>query len=122
MITKDQRANIGKMKQRGVFQYYTTTTDALGGTSPTWNTLATVWFNMRAMSGREALDIGAIKGNVTYKIITRYRDDFVAKGYDKATYDYNLRLVYNGKNFNIEYAIDRGEENSYTELIATAEE
>jgi len=119
--TRDRSYNVGLMKQRGTFEYYTTTTDSIGGTSQTWTTLASAWLDIKPQSGREALETGALRGNVKYKIVTRYRDDFVTAGYNRETYDYLLRLKYDGKIFNIEYAIDKGEEKTYTELIAVQE-
>ena len=110
------------MKQRGTFEYYTTATDDIGGTTQTWNTLATVWYNMSPMKGREAYEMGAIKGNVPVEITTRYRGDFVDAGYSRETYDYNLRLVdESGEVYNIEYAINKGREDSYTYLMAVRE-
>ena len=121
MKTKDRSYDVGSLKKRGTFEYYTTATDGLGGTSATWNTLDTVWIDIKPLSGSEAMNFDALKGNVKYRVITRYRGDFVSSGYDRATYDYDLRLKYNGNIYNIEYAIDVGEENTYTELIAYRE-
>jgi len=118
MKTKSRQANVGLMKQRVTFQYYSLTSDGMGGNTESWNTLVTVWCNVTAISGRESYEIGGLKGKVKYKIITRYRDDFVSAGYSQATYDYLLRAQYDGRTFNIEYAKDKGEEHSYTELIA----
>lgn len=121
MKTKNRQSNVGLMKQRVTFQYYSLTSDGMGGNSQTWNNLATVWANISAISGREAYEIGGLKGLVRYKILTRYRDDFVSAGYDRSTYDYLLRMQYDGRTFNIEYAQDKGEEHSYTELMAVEE-
>ena len=118
MKTKNRQANVGLMKQRITFQYYSLTSDGMGGNTQDWNTLATVWANISAVSGSEAYEIGGLKGKVKYKILTRYRDDFVSLGYERATYDYLLRAQYDGRTFNIEYARDRGEAHSYTELVA----
>jgi len=63
-----------------------------------------------------------LKGKVKYKILTRYRDDFVSAGYDRATYDYLLRIQYDGRTFNVDYAQDKGEEHSYTELMAVEDD
>jgi len=63
-----------------------------------------------------------LKGKTKYRIKTRYRDDFVSAGYNKATYDHLLRLLFDGKELNVEYAINSGEDNAVTELIANAEE
>ncbi len=122
MKTKSRKENVGLMKERITIQYYSLSSDGMGGNSQTWNTLATVWANVSALSGRESYEVGGLKGKVKYKITTRYRDDFVSAGYSKATYDYLLRVQYNGKLFNIEYAEDRQEHKTYTELIAVAEE
>lgn len=121
MKTKDRQANVGLFKQRLTIQYYSLSSDGMGGNTQTWNTLATVWGKVSATSGNESYEIGGLKGDVRYKILTRYRDDFVSAGYSRATYDYLLRVLYNGQTFNIEYAQDKGEQNTYTELIAVAE-
>lgn len=109
------------MKQRFTVQYYSLTSDGMGGNTQDWNDLATVWGKIEAISGREAYEIGGLKGSVKYKIVTRYRDDFVSAGYDRSTYDFLLRIIYDGRTFNIEYAKDRGEEHTYTELYAVEE-
>ena len=121
MKTKSRKENVGLLKQRVLFQRYELTSDGMGGNTISWGDVGTVWANVSAISGRESYEIGGLKGKVKYQIITRYRDDFVSAGYDRATYDYLLRAQYDGRTFNIEYAQDRGEEHSYTELIAVEE-
>ena len=121
MKTKSRQINIGMMKQRVTIQYYSLTSDGMGGNTRTWNTLGTVWANVMPLSGSEALEVGGLKGNTKYKIRTRYRDDFVSAGYNKDTYDHLLRLLYDGKTLNVEYAINASEDNANTEIIANAE-
>lgn len=121
MKTKHRSYNVGMMKQRFTIQYYSLSSDGMGGNTQTWNDLATVWGKISAVSGRESFEIGGLKGKVRYKIITRYRDDFVSAGYDRSTYDFLLRIQYDGRIFNIDYAQDRGEEQTYTELYAVEE-
>lgn len=121
MKTKSRQINIGMMKQRVTIQYYSLTSDGMGGNTRTWNTLGTVWADVRPLSGSEALEVGGLKGKTKYKIKTRYRDDFVSAGYSRDTYDHLLRLQYDGKELNVEYAINSNEDNAVTELIAFAE-
>lgn len=121
MKTKSRQINIGMMKQRVTIQYYSLTSDGMGGNTRTWNTLGTVWANVMPLSGSEALEVGGLKGNTKYKIRTRYRDDFVSAGYSRDTYDHLLRLLYDGKTMNVEYAINASEDNAITEIIANAE-
>jgi SPP1 family predicted phage head-tail adaptor len=121
MKTKDRQGNIGLMKQRVQFQYYSLTSDGMGGNTQEWNNLVTVWAKVAAFSGYESYEVGGLKGKVKYRITTRYRDDFISQGYSRATYDYLLRAIYDGRTFNIEYARDKGENQGYTELIAVEE-
>jgi SPP1 family predicted phage head-tail adaptor len=121
MKTKSRQINIGMMKQRVTIQYYSLSSDGMGGNTRTWNTLGTVWANVMPLSGSEALEVGGLKGNTKYKIRTRYRDDFVSAGYSRDTYDHLLRLLYDGKTMNVEYAINASEDNAITEIIANAE-
>ena len=116
MKTKSRQANIGLLKQRVTFQKYDLTSDGMGGNSQTWENVATVWASVSAVSGRESYEIGGLKDKVRYKIITRYRDDFVTN--HGSTYSFLLRAVYDGRYFNIEYARDRNEDKAYTELMA----
>ena len=121
MKTRSRQINIGMMKQRATIQYYSLSSDGMGGNTRTWNTLTTVWCNITPINGSEALEIGGLKGKTKYGIKTRYRDDFVSIGYDKDTYDHLLRVLYNGKELNIQYVIDSNEDNTITEMIAFAE-
>jgi len=121
MKTKNRKENIGLMREQITIEYYSLSSDGMGGNTQTWNTLATVWAKVSAISGRESYELGGLKGKTKYRITTRYRDDFVSAGYSKATYDYLLRIQYNGKILNIEYAEDRGENQSFTELIAVVD-
>lgn len=139
MKTKSRQANIGLLKQRITFQKYDLTSDGMGGNSQTWENLVTVWGSVGAISGRESYQIGGLKDQVKYKIITRSRFDLDPKRswssseeifstssevwssngttFD-ATYNFLLRALYRGRYFNIEYARDRNEDRAYTELIA----
>lgn len=121
MKTRSRQINIGMMKQRVTIQYYSLSSDGMGGNTRTWNTLGTVWANVMPLSGSEALEVGGLKGKTKYKIRTRYRDDFVSAGYSRDTYDHLLRLLYDGKTMNVEYAINASEDNTITEIIANAE-
>lgn len=140
MKTRNRQANVGLMKQRILFQRYLLTSDGMGGNTHTWEDLVTVWGNISAVSGREAYEIGGLKGKVKYKIITRYRGDLdPGQLWDQSTeiwntsefvwdigidddipdsYNFLMRAKYLGRTFNIEYAQDRGEQKTYTELIA----
>ena len=138
MKTKSRQSNVGHLKQRVLFQRYTLSSDGMGGNTQTWGDVGTVWANVTPVSGRESYEIGGLKGKVKYKIITRYRndldpaetwtastDDFDASEFvwdegNNVTDSYNflMRAIYDGRTFNIEYAQDRNEDKTYTELMA----
>lgn len=93
----------------------------MGGNSQTWSNLVTVWGSVSAISGRESYQIGGLKDQVKYKIITRSRFDLDSGSSEitfDSTYNFLLRALYRGRYFNIEYARDRNEDRAYTELIA----
>ena len=140
MKTKSRRLNIGLMKQRIELQAYSLTADGLGGNTQTWNTLANIWANITPVNGTEALEIGGLKGKTKYKILTRYKLDLNENDvwnlsnevWDNSNLEWNvgapdenidplMRIVYKGKYFNIQYAIDKGEEGALTEMMAIAE-
>ena len=83
----------GKLDRRITIQQATVTRGAGGGETRTWANLATVWANVRPMSGRE-FTAGQQLGEVTTTFQIRYRSDVVEKmrvSYDSKTY--NIRAV-----------------------------
>ena len=109
------------MKDRVEFKYYTTATDAMGGTAATYSTLDTVWAEVTPVNGREAYEMEGIRAQEDMKIKTRYRDDLVSLGYSSATYDSSLLAVYGGENYNVKYVSDEGAEKSYVIMYAVKE-
>ncbi len=65
----------GILRHRVTIQRATSTKDALGGDVLTWATLATVWAEVRPLSGREAIEAGRISSTANVWITIRYRDD-----------------------------------------------
>jgi SPP1 family predicted phage head-tail adaptor len=110
MLTKDKTTYVGDLKQRVELQSYTTVSDGMGGTTATWVKEADLWANIKPVNGSEKWEIESIKGNISHTVLMRHR----------AITNEN-RLVYNGRKFNVKYAIDKGEEGALTKL-AVAEE
>lgn len=92
----------GKLDRRITIQQATVTRGAGGGETRSWTTLATVWANVRPMSGREFVagqrtgggTTTQQLGEVTTTFQIRYRSDVVEKmriSYDSKTY--NIRAV-----------------------------
>ncbi|MCE0185922.1 phage head closure protein [Klebsiella pneumoniae] len=65
----------GKMKRRVTFQKSESHRDQMGQVISVWSDLATVWAEIRAISGRERMSSGALYSEATVRIWTRYRDD-----------------------------------------------
>ena len=66
----------GTLDQRVVLLTPTTAASTQSGAgSVTFSTLATVWASVRALSGDERLEAGAVSSLVTYEIEMRYRAD-----------------------------------------------
>lgn len=121
MKTKTTTYNIGKMKQRLQFQYYSLSSDGMGGNTQTWNNLVSVWADVMPYSGKEEYELGGLKGKNLYKIVTRYRGDLISAGYTRGTYDYLLRILYDSKTLNVLSVKNLGEENTYVEILAEEE-
>jgi SPP1 family predicted phage head-tail adaptor len=49
-----------------------------GGLTRSWASVATVWAQVRAINGREAIIGSTLQGISTFEIIIRYRDDLKA--------------------------------------------
>ncbi|MNP30703.1 Phage head-tail joining protein [compost metagenome] len=62
------------MKRRITFQKSESHRDQTGQVIYEWADLATVWAEIRAISGRERMSSGALYSEATVRIWTRYRD------------------------------------------------
>lgn len=83
----------GQLDQRVTLQSVSSTTDAGGGRVETWATVATLWANVRPLSGRERLQADQIESPANYRVTIRRRTDITT---DK-------RIVWKGKNLNIRF-------------------
>ncbi|WP_116585063.1 phage head closure protein [Pantoea ananatis] len=65
----------GKMKRRITFQVSDNRRGEYGEVIRDWRDVATVWAEIRAISGKELIASGAQLSVATVRIWTRYRDD-----------------------------------------------
>lgn len=66
---------IGRLRDRLTITQVSRVTDSLGGQATSWSTLATVWGEFRSLTGREALQAGALQSSMTHRAVIRYRSD-----------------------------------------------
>jgi SPP1 family predicted phage head-tail adaptor len=100
---------IGDMRKRVVIQRATVAADDFGQDIPTWSNLATVWAQVRPLSGRELVNARQVKDTVSHKITTR----------QSVTITPADRLVLGTRVFNIESVIKTDELNQWLEILAT---
>ena len=82
---------IGNLRHRLTIEQPVRTGDEGGGATLTWTTLATVWGQITAGSGREIVQGDTPTARGTYRIIMRYRSDIAP----------TMRLGWNGRLFEI---------------------
>jgi SPP1 family predicted phage head-tail adaptor len=68
---------IGKLDKRVTLQRRSATLDAYGQEVNTWVTAATVWANVRPVSGKEKSSMATIDAMMTHKVTVRYNVDFM---------------------------------------------
>jgi SPP1 family predicted phage head-tail adaptor len=66
--------NIGRINRQVVIKAPPTGQDALGQPTGDWTTFATVWANVRYLSGTESIKAGADTSTAKASIRIRYRD------------------------------------------------
>lgn len=101
----------GDLDQRIELQRLTRTSDGGGGYTEQWTTYATVWANVRPMSGRERYQAQQTQASANYRIAIRYRADI-----DPAD-----RIVWRGKVLNIRFIADAGPRDLYLTIDAEIE-
>lgn len=82
---------IGSLRHRVQVQAPQQTQDEFGEVAETWVTVAEVWAEVRAMSGRELFNAQQVQADVTHKVRMRYLDVL------RPSY----RLVHDGKILNV---------------------
>jgi len=68
---------IGALRHRLTIEQRLRTDDGGGGASVSWETLAEVWGAVEAVSGKETVAADRVSGQISYRIIIRYRSDLV---------------------------------------------
>ena len=86
----------GTLRKRVSIQSRSTALDSFGGQSTTWATIATVWAEIVALSGREVMLAQAERVEVSHTITMRYQPIFAAP-ITVAAY----RVLYQGRIFNV---------------------
>ena len=70
-------ASIGSLRHRLTVERAQKVDDGSGGVDVTWVSVAQVWAELHASSGRERVENQRVSGDVTHMIIVRYRTDIL---------------------------------------------
>ena len=81
----------GMLRHRVAIQSEVNTRDAIGGVAKTWSTDATVWANIRPLSGRELIAAQQVDSRVTHEITVR----------EYSGLNSNMRFLHESRAFNI---------------------
>lgn len=83
--------NIGKLRHRVTLQKQINTQNDYGAFVTTWQDIATVWAEIKPISGREYFEANQVHSEVTTQIWLRYRDGI----------EPTMRVAHNGKQYEI---------------------
>ena len=97
---------LGTLRHRVTLQQEARVADGGGGFTVTWQDVATVWARVAPIRGEEALVHRQLEDAITHKVTMRYRAGVTAA----------MRLVHNGRVFNIREVLDLDERNRILEL------
>lgn len=98
----------GPLRHRITFQSKSQVKDEFGQYKESWSDLFTVWGSVDPISGRELLASKQVIGETTHRIRTRYRDGIT----------YAVRVIFNGRIFDITSVINQAEKNASIEILA----
>lgn len=63
----------GRLRERITIEERTVSRDAMGGETPTWATVATVWAEAQPIAGREYVALRQGQSDITIRFRMRYR-------------------------------------------------
>ena len=69
---------IGEMRERVTIQTATLQADSIGGATPSWSDVDTVWARVEPLSGSEGEAQDQLQSSQLYRITIRYRNDITA--------------------------------------------
>lgn len=98
--------SIGKMRYRVKIESATDTTDAGGGRARVYNTLATVYANIKPIKGTETFRQGKVSSDTTHEVTLRYRSDLSTK----------YRICYGTRVFSIKSILNIDERDRFLKL------
>ena len=98
----------GKLDKIITFQSKSASTGDYGGQAFTWADFATVWAHVQPLKGRELIAAKAAQSETDVRVYIRYL----------AGLNTSMRIVYNGKNYDITGIVDIDEKNVEMEISA----
>ncbi len=105
---QDKEMPAGRLRHRVRIEQPVLTPDGMGGSTKAWQELATVWAEIVAISSGEAVLAGKLTPRIARRFRLRYRADITAA----------MRLVYEGRVFNILSVINENEADAMLEILA----
>jgi SPP1 family predicted phage head-tail adaptor len=96
------------MRHRITIERATKTPDGAGGSTQTWIPIATVWADVKPVSGNERYQSMRVEADVSHTILTRYRSDILPSD----------RAIFDGRQMQIKSVINIEERNRYLEIKA----
>ena len=103
---------IGQLRHSITVQRRNTTQDSFGQQSVAWVDAFTARADVKPLSGRELDAAQQMTAEVSHKVIIRYRPELASPSVAAA-----MRIVFRGRNFNIQAAINEGERNVFITLL-----
>lgn len=99
---------VSRLNKRVTFQSFNKNRDSAAGFTDEWTDYATVYGNIQPVSGREYMEGAAMQVEITHNITIRYRSDIKR----------DMRVICNGRTFEIEHVINYNEANKYLVIKA----
>ena len=104
----------GALRKRVTFQTRSAAVDSFGQQVTTWTDAFTVWASIEPLSARELFAAQAVQSEVSHKVAVRYRAELANPVAVAA-----MRVVYSGRWFNVQGALNIDERRRSIELLAT---
>ena len=99
----------GTLRRQVLIQSRSSALDGFGQKVRAWTDLASVWADIQPLSGRELEVARAVQAEVTHQVTIRYRTGLSDL----------MRLVYQGRYFNVNSVIDTDTQHKQLLLLCT---